>query len=193
MNRKAGQTVGWNGARSRYQCADMMSVTVKLQIESNGARGSSPETSCENTQLCRNGIIYAHRPHHRDMTCTVFVSRIRTSRDVGILSRWPAGVRTAAFPRSVLEVDADAFQECKALNAIVTNEGLLVLGASRCADEEEQRGIFEECPVEKVQLSSTLKRVEPRAFHNCKALRSIEVPEGVEVIGDSAFKGSGLE
>ena len=53
------------------------------------------------------------------------------------LSSWPSDARTVSFPGSVREVDADAFRNCGALNAVVMNEGLQVLGAVKSSDKEK--------------------------------------------------------
>lgn len=48
-------------------------------------------------------------------------------------------------------------------------------------------GTFEGSAVESVQLPSTLKIIERDVFRECRHLRSIELPEGLEVIGESCF------
>ena len=40
---------------------------------------------------------------------------------------------------------------------------------------------------------STLKRTGAYTFHNCCRLRGVEIPNGVEHIGEWCFCGSGLE
>ena len=54
-------------------------------------------------------------------------------------------------------------------------------------------GVFDCSAVESVILPATLKRIEYCAFQNCKHLRSIHLPEGLEYLGWNCFSQSGLE
>lgn len=47
--------------------------------------------------------------------------------------------------------------------------------------------------MERFELSSTLRRIEYGAFENCESLRSIDLPEGLEYVGEMCFAGSSLE
>ena len=47
--------------------------------------------------------------------------------------------------------------------------------------------------MERIELPSTLKRIEYNTFEDCKNLKSIWLPERLEYIGDWCFCGSGLE
>lgn len=47
--------------------------------------------------------------------------------------------------------------------------------------------------MERVKLPRTLKRIEYGAFENCESLRSIDLPEGLEYVGEMCFAGSSLE
>ena len=47
--------------------------------------------------------------------------------------------------------------------------------------------------MESVRLPSTLKSIECRAFKECKNLKGLEFPAGLEKIGFGAFFESGLE
>lgn len=53
-------------------------------------------------------------------------------------------------------------------------------------------GVFYESALERVRLPSTLKRIESDAFANCRNLRSVQLPERLEMIGDKSFYGCGL-
>ena len=46
---------------------------------------------------------------------------------------------------------------------------------------------FYESAIEIIKLPSTLKRLEVQTFGNCKNLKNLEIPEGVEYIGDQCF------
>ena len=44
-----------------------------------------------------------------------------------------------------------------------------------------------------IRLPSTLNGIEARTFESCKSLKSIEIPKGVECIGEYCFCDSGIE
>ena len=53
-------------------------------------------------------------------------------------------------------------------------------------------GVFQESSLERVDLPSTLRRMETRAFERCSRLRSITLPDSLERIETRCFSGSGL-
>lgn len=53
-------------------------------------------------------------------------------------------------------------------------------------------GIFEDSAVKRVELPSTLKRIEYCVFEDCKHLKDINLPEGLTYIGKMCFKDSAL-
>ena len=68
------------------------------------------------------------------------------------------------------------------------SDGLEVLGSGECADAGQGfRGVFEESALERVELPSTLKRIEYNAFQHCKDLKSINLPRKLEYIGKRCF------
>ena len=74
------------------------------------------------------------------------------------------------------------------------NEGLEVLGTDEyLADYEMWNGVFQRSTLESVTLPSTLKRIEYRAFAQCRNLRKVQLPEGLEFIGKGCFANCGLE
>lgn len=52
---------------------------------------------------------------------------------------------------------------------------------------------FKHSTIENIKLPSTLKRIEAETFYNCRNLKSVEIPGGVEYIGRECFCGSGIE
>ena len=60
---------------------------------------------------------------------------------------------------------------------MLLNEGLEKLGDRT----------FSGSAVESITLPSTLKRVEENTFGFCKNLKRIEIPKGVEYIGEFCF------
>ena len=76
---------------------------------------------------------------------------------------------------------------CKNLKQVMLNDGLEVLGKDEHPDGEELCGVFEGSAIENMKLPSTLKRIEYRAFKNCKGLKRVNLPENIEHIGRQCF------
>ena len=53
-------------------------------------------------------------------------------------------------------------------------------------------GVFQDSAVEKITLPSTLKTIHRGAFCGCRKLLKVELPEGLQLIGERAFAGSEL-
>ena len=137
MSKEAGAPkFGWGKTHAEYLCMDRMPVFVKLQT-ADGQQGPDRKALLGGAQPCRNGLVYAYRLPRKIMMCTVFASRAKTSRDMETLTSWPSDARTVSSPRSVRKVYADAFRNCGALNAVVMNEGLQVLGTAESSDKEK--------------------------------------------------------
>ena len=68
-----------------------------------------------------------------------------------------------------------------------------MLGIDEYCDIEMYHGVFQESPLESVELPSTLRRIEYSAFQNCKRLKSIVLPDKLEYVGECCFWGSGLQ
>ena len=74
------------------------------------------------------------------------------------------------------------------------NEGLETLGTNEYPDGDGGWcGVFEGSALERVDLPSTLRRIEYNVFYDCQCLRNIDLPEGLEFIGQYSFSGAGLE
>ena len=79
-------------------------------------------------------------------------------------------LRTVKLPTSAKVIEANAFSRCTYLSEVTIPEGI-----ERIADG--------------LRVNSTLYA----AFGSCRALKAIELPEGMTSIGSSAFSGSGLQ
>ena len=96
-----------------------------------------------------------------------------------------SGLWNIAFPESVREVGAGVFYHCGYLRNAQLNEGLQKLGAKEVVNGRECEGeVFLGSALESIRLHSTLKRIEYRTFNCCENLRSIDIPSGVEYIGE---------
>ena len=68
------------------------------------------------------------------------------------------------------------------------NDGLEKLGAEETIDGKQYGGgVFVESAIESIRLPPTLKRLELGIFNKCKNLKRIEIPNGVEYIGQACF------
>ena len=116
--------------------------------------------------------------------------------EIGVRAFEDSGLESVTFPSSVRTVHQTAFCRCQNLRKAVLNEGLEVLGTDEHSDDDffdELCGVFQRSAVERVELPSTLKRIEYRAFKKCADLKEIILPERLEYIGDYCFYDSGLE
>ena len=74
------------------------------------------------------------------------------------------------------------------------NDGLEKLGAEETIDGKQYGGgVFVESAIESIRLPPTLKRLGPGTFSDCKNLKRIEIPHGIECIRSSCFYDSGVE
>ena len=62
-----------------------------------------------------------------------------------------------------------------------------------CNDGMRRIGRYRDCTaLSEVRLPAGLTGIDGKTFENCRSLTSIEIPNGVETIGEYAFAGSGL-
>ena len=99
-----------------------------------------------------------------------------------------SGLEMITLPASVKEVCAHAFWQCEQLKSVRLNEGLEKLGPKDSVDLNKSAGYtFAYSAIENVNLPSTLKRLEQSTFQRCVHLKSVEIPHGVEYIGQACF------
>ena len=86
------------------------------------------------------------------------------------------------------EIGADAFIFCEKLKRVQLNKGLERLGTREIFYGDEYEGsVFACTAIESVRLPSTLKRIESWTFNYCRNLKHVELPRGVEYIGEECF------
>ena len=120
------------------------------------------------------------------------VSGMRMSRDMESIIRGAEDAKVVVFPRSVKRVGESAFEYTKLLRQVVVNEGLERLWM--CTDPAPRScGPFSFSPLERIRLPSTLKALGFRTFSFTKELKQVELPEGLEAIGDECFSSSGVQ
>ena len=114
--------------------------------------------------------------------------------EIGLRAFRENGLESVEIPASVRIIRQSAFCECRSLKKAVLNEGLESLGTDEYPDGDRRwLGVFEESALERVGLPPTLKRIEYSAFEDCKNLRNISLPDGLECVGKRCFWGNALE
>ena len=92
------------------------------------------------------------------------------------------------------EVGPNAFRDCKRLKSVQLNEGLERLGAKEVIDGRRCEGrVFCGAAIESIRIPSTVRKLEAETFRSCESLRRVEIPSGVECIGEQCFCESGVE
>lgn len=87
---------------------------------------------------------------------------------------------TITIPGSVKEFNG-SFQYCSKLKEIIFEEGVEVISSNNMIGSCES--------LETIQLPSTLKKLkEPAIFSEAKSLKSITLPEGIEIMEGSTFR-----
>ena len=107
-----------------------------------------------------------------------------------------AGLERAEIPASLRSIEQRAFSQCRDLTYARFDKGLEVLGTNEYPQEEaleKYGGVFEGSALERADLPSTLRRIEHDVFRDCGHLRSIDLPDGLEHIGERCFQESALE
>jgi hypothetical protein len=96
----------------------------------------------------------------------------------------PKDVVSVRFHPSVIEVDDDAFRNCKQLREVILNDGLLRIGSQA----------FEHCSsLVSITFPSSLATFDYGVFLNCKSLKRVVFNEGLRKIGNDAFRNTALQ
>ena len=121
------------------------------------------------------------------------ISGVEYTRNMKTIFGGSDGIRTIIFPTMVRIVRLGSFHKVQSLRTVVLNEGLEILGTNEYASYSPMYcGVFQESGLENVRFSSTLRRIECATFLKCEKLRSVNLAEGLEYIGESSFAGTGL-
>ena len=87
-------------------------------------------------------------------------------------------LKSIEVPKNV-EIGVAAFNNCKALNSVILNDGVKLDGGS----------IFNNCEnLEYVKLPNDLKNIPASSFKNCFSLKEIEFPKTLKSIENNAFE-----
>jgi len=89
----------------------------------------------------------------------------------------PDDVVSVQFHSSVVEVENDAFRNCKQLKSAFLNDGLKKIG----------RAFLGCSSLQSIKLPSTVTEIGERAFAKCSSLSEVVLNEGLKQIGYGAF------
>ena len=104
------------------------------------------------------------------------------------------GLESVEFPASLRTISQASFSHCQSLRSARFAEGLETLGTHEYwINGREFPGVFQNSALESVRLPSTLKRIECLTFMECKNLKVIGFPEGLEYLGTDCFSSTGIE
>lgn len=113
---------------------------------------------------------------------------------IGLYAFGGSGLESIETPKSARIICQGAFSDCQRLRRATLNEGLEILGTDDYQrGGKRQNGTFERSSLKDIRLPSTLKAIECGAFRGCKNLRSVQLPDELEKIGEDCFRCSGLE
>ena len=91
-------------------------------------------------------------------------------------------VASIEIPKSVEEIEDNAFRGCKKLKSVKFNEGLKKIGSST----------FECSGLETVDIPSSVEHIGDSAFAGNSRLRRVTLNEGLKRIGEGAFAATGI-
>ena len=106
---------------------------------------------------------------------------------------WNSGLEEIIFPASVKEVGARAFYKCEHLRRVLLGEELEKLSEKEVGGGKYKGPASVYSKVKDIMLLSALKTVEVETFSWCENLKRIDIPSGVEYIGERCLSDSGIE
>lgn len=95
-----------------------------------------------------------------------------------------AGLKTVEVPNSVLSLKSNAFAECANLKSVAFRPGAVL--------SEIGSGCFAGSGLTRVVFPAGIRKIGSFAFEGCSRLREVVLNDGIEEIGDSAFKGTAV-
>ena len=80
------------------------------------------------------------------------------------------------------------------ITSAIVADGVVDLSTGEHYSYGDEKGVFEYCTkLETVSLPESLRKIGGIAFYGCKALVHVDIPSGVNEIGEGAFAYSSLE
>lgn len=112
-----------------------------------------------------------------------------------------ANLTTVLISENVTSIGDDAFKDCSSLTTITIPDSLVSVGAgafdgtSLSAPVIINRGrklVYVPADYVSYTVPETVIEIDGQSFAGCELLESIEIPDSVSVVGDSAFLGTSL-
>ena len=106
---------------------------------------------------------------------------------------WCSGLTSIDIPNSVWRIDREAFFACSGLKSIKVEEGNPVYDSRDNCNaiiETKYNNLLTGC--QNTRIPDSVTDIDYGAFYRCTDLKSITIPNSVEIIGESAFKECGL-
>ncbi len=127
--------------------------------------------------------------HHLDMTNVSIVANAANYYETYHTSNNTLGqccfkdmkkLLTVKLPKTIKEIEMDAFIDCTNLESVEFQEGIETIG----------QGAFYECyNLRSAEMKSGLVTIGRSAFNRCSRLKKVVIPEGVQTIVEYAFYG----
>ena len=115
------------------------------------------------------------------------LTSIKISNSVTSIGNWAfygcTGLTSIDIPNSVTWIGSSAFYECSSLTSVVWN-------VKKCSDFSSSSRLFENSPnITSFTFGDEVEHIPARLCYGMNKLTSIEIPNSVTSIGNSAFEG----
>lgn len=92
-----------------------------------------------------------------------------------------SGLTSIEIPKSIKSIGSEAFSGCRSLKQIRWN--------SENCESLPSKGVFYDCPIESFVFGGSVRSIPSYCCSKISTLTSVEIPNGVVSIGNSAFNG----
>ena len=212
-----------------YDCSSITSITLPEGVTQIGSYVFYGCASLTSIVVAEGNAVYDSRNHCNGIIKTD-INQLVTGCSTTMIPESVVSIGDNAFagcsgltsitiPESVAEIGNYAFNDCASLKEVIIEDGstMLSLGYNYHYGNDTGRGLFYDCPLEKVYLGRDLSfssgysygyspfynsdrfptfsfgigltRIPDYLFYNNTTLISTTIPEGVTEIGNSAFFG----
>ena len=184
-------------------CSELQSATLNEGLVALGPRDSIQAEVVEGRVFSDTGIESIRLPStlkvieaHMFCNCNELksVEFAEGLEKISLGAFQASGLENVVLPKSLKTICHAAFALCSHLRDVTGGEGLEIIGSNDYINgDRTYYGAFERSGLEHVELHSALKVIECNAFKDCKNLKKIMLPNGLEKIGALAFHCSAIE